>query len=516
MICDHLRAFLCRADVSNLYTGFIASNELKRGLEIYVEHKVFFSTFCDILPKILADCYNVNILIVHENCDLFNPIFIEPDRSIPPLVNISCMLSDRIVSIVKRGLHYDAIRPNPTPSLFTPNHDPPHTPLRSTELVNISPPPKAQMEQSSSITPQTQEPCTSSSTTLPRATYGSSASIHPVSGPQPTQSITTNASPSITYPTSPRRDNSPVVRCVGLNVNGFLGKCENGILSTYLSQFDIICLSETKIQTMPPNFSKSELGDYTPVIKPRPEGSKHRYGGFHGLMALVHPSFKDPEVLRGTQAEAVLWIKISRDDMSCIIGALYIPCNGSIHSSGAITDDICLDLVALRAAHTCPIMLMGDANGHTGVLNDHLPLDDLQCQEFGIDLIEDVCIANHVALHARSNKDMQVVNKNGLDILSICKSSNLNIVNGRFGKDRGIGNYTNFKKTGENSAHEGVGVVDYCLVSNDLVNLVVDFEVDTFDRMLSDVHAPIIVSLKWNAKKTTDPPIGPPRSGSLH
>ena len=59
-----------------------------------------------------------------------------------------------------------------------------------------------------------------------------------------------------------------MIKMIGLNVNGFISRCEKGFLTDYLADFDVICVSETKLQTLPPNFFKSRIGDYTPIVKP--------------------------------------------------------------------------------------------------------------------------------------------------------------------------------------------------------------------------------------------------------
>ena len=87
----------------------------------------------------------------------------------------------------------------------------------------------------------------------------------------------------------------------------------------------------------------------------------------------------------------------------------------------------------------------------------------------------------------RSNKDKSV-NNYGHRFIEFLKLHNILIVNGRIGKDRGIGEFTCFK---EESRH----VVDYFLLSPELITQCQDFEVGKFERALSDVHCPIFCIL---------------------
>ena len=88
------------------------------------------------------------------------------------------------------------------------------------------------------------------------------------------------------------------------------------------------------------------------------------------------------------------------------------------------------------------------------------------------------------------------VNANGL--LNLCKNFNLNIVNGRFGSDKGVGDYTCHKN--------GIApsVLDYTIISDSLLPHIANFSVGTFDRALSDVHCPPFFELFSDEKTNCD------------
>merc|ERR1711874_757439 len=90
----------------------------------------------------------------------------------------------------------------------------------------------------------------------------------------------------------------------------------------------------------------------------------------------------------------------------------------------------------------------------------------------------------------RHNKDT-TVNNNGNLLIHFSKVSNMKIVNGRFGSDKGKGELTLKKPHGKST-------IDYCIVSPDLAPSMQNFEVYLYNPGLSDFHSPIILTLNAN------------------
>ena len=292
---------------------------------------------------------------------------------------------------------------------------------------------------------------------------------------------------------------------VGLNVNGFLSKFENGILEDYLVDFDIICLSETKTQELPPNFSNSRIGDFKPLFKDKSPHAGGLYGGTHGILALISPQLAATKI-EICKSDAVLWFIVSLGHWRLIVGATYIPCDGrdSKYHKKDVYDDISDDVITLRSEYSfCPIVLLGDFNAHTAHLNDILNIDKIQSHSFGLDLLgpEITESTEVVCTEPRSNSDNAPTNWNGRALIDMCKDSNSLILNGRTGHDQGVGNSTFFSLDQDNQVHVGVSTIDYGISSHSLWPYITDFEVDTFDRLLSDRHAPIIISLEIPSSK---------------
>ena len=75
----------------------------------------------------------------------------------------------------------------------------------------------------------------------------------------------------------------------------------------------------------------------------------------------------------------------------------------------------------------------------------------------------------------RKSKD-KMINNNGYRLIEICKNNNLTILNGRYGKDKDIGNMT-FRNT---------SVIDYATSSLKGFSLLSEFEVIETDSLQSD------------------------------
>ena len=159
-------------------------------------------------------------------------------------------------------------------------------------------------------------------------------------------------------------------------------------------------------------------------------------------------------------------------------------------------EPIANDLIILKTTYNLPLCLIGDFNSRTGNMDDTFTIEQSVINNCGLgDVAQelfDIPIENDASmtLAKRHNKD-NIVNNNGQLFIDFCKASNMKIVNGRLGADKGIGEIT-FTST------RGSSVIDYCIVSPNLIPHIQDFEVDTLDRNLSDCHSPIVLTLKTN------------------
>ena len=490
------------------YPEFITSKALNKGLKAYVNHKIFNSKFCDILPQIICDCFAITMCIVTPT----NLICLTPRAPISTVVHQDRAATTAVVFYKK--MHYDSIVPKevkevcnqtikPTESAAISKNRPP-----SLAKKNIATPKK---ENSYSTPPRDVHPAPPQEATHEGCQETcnkptESAASPPKFPPTPlTKSVPQEphtdelASPQQKPSTKPRLDR---LRAVALNVSGFLNKVEKGVLDIYLKDFDIICLSETNADELPESFSNSALGDYNCLSQKLDLATAatpdQELGGIHGLMIFAHPKLT-LDSIDGMSCDSVLWATISNGHESIVIGSAYLPIQSRKYSDEVRTriwQDLSSDLTIINAEGRRRIMLMGDMNAHTGLLDDEPKSygnTDVADYLLGLDLIDGFARTNS-GLTKRANSDTQSVNKNGKHLIELCHTFDLCILNGRAGSDNGVGDFTSFNIDLKTNSATGAGVVDYCLADVDAFGKVTEFYVDSFDPLLSDRHAPICVS----------------------
>ncbi len=131
-------------------------------------------------------------------------------------------------------------------------------------------------------------------------------------------------------------------------------------------------------------------------------------------------------------------------------------------------------------------MVCGDLNARTGILSDipNVSLNsDPQC--ISNDLSFPIWTSESELSH-RCSMDVKT-NNYGKELLLLCQSSGLRIVNGRYSLDKNVGKFTCYKDNGQS-------VVDYLLAQENLFNSLVFFEVG--QKWPDSDHCPVTFHLK--------------------
>ena len=119
-----------------------------------------------------------------------------------------------------------------------------------------------------------------------------------------------------------------------------------------------------------------------------------------------------------------------------------------------------------KCRSNCYILLAGDFNSRTSDSPDYV-VDD--SNNSNLDFLSDDYIAD-VEIK-RYTQDKGRINNNGYQLLDLCTSSGLRIVNGRMGADKYIGKCTFV-------GHRGSSLVDYVICSPDLFLVINYFHVN--------------------------------------
>ena len=270
---------------------------------------------------------------------------------------------------------------------------------------------------------------------------------------------------------------------MGLNVCGLNGKINNGALYEYINEFDICCFSETKSR------KGVAINDYTVFnmdTKPK-KSEKNWLPGYHGLQVYISDRIANKCSAiynKDFLCKSALWINISDQ---FILGSLYVPCQNSKHHYNDYFEDLASDIDLIKESLDLPFLLIGDFNSRTGTLNEIMILesDDNIFDETYFKYRDYIDILKHLNLPVNRVSKDKTNNNNGRALIELCKCKELCILNGRIGKDKGIGNTTCDDKS----------VIDYAICTPDLLSKVSDFQIDQFDPLFSDKHKPINVHL---------------------
>ena len=287
------------------------------------------------------------------------------------------------------------------------------------------------------------------------------------------------------------------LKLVALNVNGLQSKLNLGIIDVYLSSFDILCLSET--YTQEPDLENSSLHDFKVFTLDNKIPELRKFGGTHGVCILVKQYLSNNvKVIENMSSNDCLWVLLDENILGfkLVIGALYVPCEGSKYFCNDAFDILESDIIELSCRYDSPVCLIGDFNARTGNVSDYLEFEENMAEVTGISENCDIVnikesVKAQGFLTERYNMDVNV-NDNGKKLIDLCQISDLKIINGRFGSDKEKGDYTCFNKNG------GKSVIDYAVVSHSIFENISDFRIDPIDKCMSDVHCPVSLELSKN------------------
>ena len=238
-----------------------------------------------------------------------------------------------------------------------------------------------------------------------------------------------------------------------LNICGLISKLKYQNFQQIIKPYSFVCLSELRTSFISPD----EFPGFHHIISDRKctiDGMETRK--LTGLAILIDENISY-EIIKGTSCEWVLWVKVInlKNQYNFLLGSVYIPCETSVYHDGCIYETLLCDMLDLYAKFDLPFVIMGDFNSRTSTKSDILPIESHVTLSTGYtddhtDYMEQFNLSN------RANQD-KVLNKNGKGLISLCQTMNLRILNGRFGIDKGVGEFTCHTSNGEST-------VDYIIV----------------------------------------------------
>lgn len=260
---------------------------------------------------------------------------------------------------------------------------------------------------------------------------------------------------------------SNIVSLASINIEGFWRMSNECDLLNFIHDFDIILLLETFLDS----FSDSIISTHKAIVCPGVKVSDSAHGRLSGgLIFLIRNELSQFVQQIHIETDNILVLKVASNlfgtQEDCLLIGAYLPPenakyyeNTDIYNGVALLEDCLLELSGQY--NNCPLIICGDLNARTGVLNTTLcdPLDDI-CQMFDNDFSSTESNDGKDAF-ARDSKD-STVNAFGRFLLSVCEEFNLVIVNGL--------KCFNWPDAFTYVSEHGCSVIDYIIVSHSLLS----------------------------------------------
>jgi len=268
------------------------------------------------------------------------------------------------------------------------------------------------------------------------------------------------------------------------NVGGLItkqnNKIEDPLFFKQIEKFDLLFLAETHLGY---SCNISKIGSFNCTLICRPlTKSNNRY--FGGLAILCKPTIKPYVKILKNSTPDLQWVKLEKSffgfDKDLYLCLIYNPHEVSSYSKGLdhdILGNVERDIIFDQKYGN--ILLCGDFNARVASEMDFI----VQDSNFYTPLYQSYVIDKQFL--ERKSRD-EKLDSRGRDLLDLCISNQIRILNGRFLGDT-FGSYTCYTPN-------GASTVDYVLVSKDILNQILHFRVCNFIPTLSDCHC----LLEWS------------------
>ena len=285
------------------------------------------------------------------------------------------------------------------------------------------------------------------------------------------------------------------------NISGLRSKLneQNENFEQFISSFGILCFVETWADK---NDQFHINGFMEPFMKIR-EKHPTAWRNSGGIAVFIRESllkyFKVTHIASRSSSKNILWLKFDYIDMlsgiPIICGFTYLsPENSSVHAEEDLFSIIEEDITLHKSNYPLhSIVVAGDFNAYTQMESDFIQYDET------FSLLDDLGYVEDAEPPPRHNQDPHEPNQYGRSLLDMCKNCGLRIVNGRFGTDASVGNFTCI-------TDRSASTIDYILAENSLFRFITDFSI--LDR-LESIHMPIVLEYVFQFENANNPGVLP-------
>ena len=271
------------------------------------------------------------------------------------------------------------------------------------------------------------------------------------------------------------------------NIRGFqskiLGKkfiCKD--FSDQIQDHDIIGLAETHIHTAVVDELAIPGYELVKYINCERNPKSHTAPG--GLALFCKENVYKYIIPMKSNNRDIIWVKIKKDltglDRELFLGTLYFSPSGKKECAQKKYQALAEDISKFQPKGY--IILQGDFNAHTNNCQDYIEIDENS---------EELDGESSPNSQPGNSEDKSKIDFRGEELIELCKSFNLNILNGRTSGDI-FGKITSFHWNGK-------AVVDYFIASNELHPSFTSMRVGNYNPFLSD-HCPLSCVIKANSK----------------
>ena len=198
---------------------------------------------------------------------------------------------------------------------------------------------------------------------------------------------------------------------------------------------------------------------------------KNSNKGSGGLAVFIKPSLLKYVLPINNTNENSIWIKIKKEIFGwtndIFIGTVYLPPRKNSNDNSKKIFELFEEILTFQGKGE--VVLQGDFNSRTNIDNDIITPDEFDNSEIPND---------HTNIPLRNSEDLTPSDHRGKELLELCKSLSLSILNGRKTGDV-YGKCTSFQWNGNS-------VVDYVIASHSLYRDIKYFEVGNYLPWLSD------------------------------
>ena len=287
------------------------------------------------------------------------------------------------------------------------------------------------------------------------------------------------------------KDHEKKMEILVWNIQGLGDKLKDIDFFRYISKYDLIIFLETmKLDKYSPNTGEFVYKHYQRTYQ-HPRARKPA-GGIGVLIKSSLDTSGTVKIIR--KSDFSVWIKIKQsDEIDSFLGAVYIPPLDSSSTVPSFINNNAFSMIQEEISyfsHKGNVAICGDFNARTGQLADYTDIpgnDVFDFIQFGS--------MDTFPMYDRYSDDHKS-NKYGKDLLELCKSSNMRIMNGYFQNDKNTGAYTCYTARGKS-------LIDYLICDLSFYQSLLHFDLEPL--CTNSDHRPLIFTIRLYDSNTNLP-----------